>query len=310
MEVERPLLPKVRELLEGAGSGETPEHLLERRRYIKSDRFVSYALAEQHMERLQELLEAPKTARPDNLVLVGETNSGKTGLLSHFIDTRAAPVDDPNEPAARVPAIYVLMRGDVDEDRIYHWILERLFAPYKEKDRQDKKFRMIAELFERLSVQILVLDEFHHILGVTGAKQRRCLNVVKTLTSELQIPIVISGIPEVLPLLRTDPQIHNRFEAATLPRWEYGMEYREFLAGLEMDLPLLEPSNLGRKSISRRVYDLSEGLIGESVKLLLRVAARAAGGSEQITLESIEASHPVPPSLRHMEAEKALRRRV
>lgn len=307
--MERTLLPGAAQLVEQAAAGETATQLRARRQYIKSDRFVSYGLALEHLDRLEDLLESPKTARPDNLALVGETNSGKTGLLAHFITTRAAPVDNPNEAAARIPALYVLMRGDVDEDRIYHWILERLFAPYKEKDRQDKKFRMVAELFERLSIQMLILDEFHHILGVTGARQRRCLNVVKTLTSELQIPVVISGTPEVLPLLRTDPQIHNRFEAVTLPRWTYTLEFRQFLAGLEVDLPLLHVSNLGGAAVSRRVYDLSEGLLGEAVKLLRRAAVQAVGGAEKITLEGIEALNAVPPSLRHAEAEKVLYRR-
>lgn len=304
--MERQLTPGAAKLVAGAGSEETEAHLRERRLYIKADRFVSYSLALDYLEQMSDLLDSPKTLRPMNLALVGHSNSGKTGLLSHFVNTRAAPVDDPNEPSARIPALYIVVGGDVDEDRLYHWILDALFAAYKPKDRQDKKFRMIAELFERLSIQMLILDEFHHILGVTGAKQRRCLNVVKTMSTQLQIPIVISGIPEILPLLRTDPQIHSRFEPVALPRWEYGIEFRQFLAGLEMDLPLLEPSNLGGATISRRIYDLSEGLIGAAVKLIKRAASRAVGKGEKITLESIEALHAMPLSLQHGEIEREL----
>ena len=305
--MERELTPEAEALVvEAAKGNETAEHKRERKRHIKSDRFVEYSRALTYLDKMEDILDSPKMLRPTNVALVGFSNSGKTGLFSHFISTRAAPIDDPKEPYARIPALYVLIGSEVSEQRIYDWILDSLHAAYKDKDRLDKKLRMIEELFQRLSIQMLILDEFHHVLSVTGLKQRRCLNTIKTLTNRLQIPIVVGGIPETLSLLRTDPQIHNRFEVMTLPRWEYGMEFRQFLAGLEVDLPLLEVSNLGGAKISRRIYDLSEGLIGGAVKLVRQAAVAAVGKEEKITLESIEAMKAVPLSMMHSEAEKEL----
>lgn len=309
--MERILTAKAQALLATAGATETEEQRKARRLYLKEDRFVTYELAQKHVAILKDMLETPEggTQRPDCLALIGEPNSGKSGLLTHFVQAHAAPVDDPKEPAARIPALYVIMRGNVDEDRIYRWILDALSARYKENDRPDKRFRMVEELVERLSIQMLILDEFHHILAQTANKRRTCLNVVKTLISELRIPIVVGGIPEVSSLLGEDSQIASRFESITLPRWEYTVEYRQFLAGLEVDYPLLEASNLGDKNLSTHIYNLSEGLIGESVKLLRRAAVKAVGNEEKITLEGINALNPVPPSQRRQKAADEVFRR-
>lgn len=301
--VERELTNGARALLAGVGREDNEAARL---LYLQEDRYVVYPRAEMYLNRMRRLLDAPHVLRPANLIVVGETNNGKSALVREFVRQYAAPVDDPNEAAARIPALYVLLKSDVDEDRLYHWILNALLAAYKDKDRPDKKFRMVSDLFERLSIRMLVLDEFHHIMTATGARQRRCLNTIKTLGSELQIPIVATAIPQVFTLLRSDPQIHNRFEALALPRWKYGPEFRGFLAGLETDLPLLHPSGLDNPALARRIYDLSEGLLGEAVELLGEVAVQAVGKEERITLEGIEALNPVPPSLRDAEVERQL----
>ncbi|WP_412026644.1 TniB family NTP-binding protein [Deinococcus yunweiensis] len=303
--MERRLTSAVQALLRQAGDDEQQNQEL-RRTYLGEDRYVTYPRAEGYIKRMKALLDAPRVMRPNNLIVVGETNNGKTSVVTSFINRYAAPVDDPAEPAARIPALYVLLRSDTDEDRLYHWILDALLAPYKEKDRNDKKFRMIAELFERLSIRMLVLDEFHHISAATGARQRRCLNTVKTLSSGLRIPIVAMAIPQVFTLLESDPQIDNRFETLPLPRWSDLKEFRQFLAGLEMDLPLLEPSNLADMKLARRLFDLSEGLIGEAIKLIKQVGVEAVGGEERITLEGIEALNPVGVASRNDEARKLL----
>jgi len=308
--MERGLTAGVKTLLEQAQMGDDEWKAVntqQRKEYLAEDRYVMYPRARLHMERMQELVSAKaKVIRPENLMLVGETNNGKTSLVHQFIQQYAPPLDDPNEPSARIPVLYVLLRADVDEDRLYHWILDAMLAAYKDKDRQDKKFKMVAELVERLGIRMLIFDEFHHILTATGARQRRSVNTVKTLGSALQLSIVATGIPEVFSLLRTDPQIHNRFEALSLPRWEYGTEFRQFLAGLEMDLPLLNPSNLASPTLARHIYDFSEGLLGEAVKHLRRVAIRAVGGAEAITLEGSLALNPVPPSQRDADIERQL----
>ncbi|MCD0175523.1 TniB family NTP-binding protein [Deinococcus sp. 14RED07] len=306
--MERRLTSAVQALLAQAGGNEAQQQESQemRRTYLGEDRYVAYPRAEGYIRRMKALLDAPRVMRPNNLIIVGETNNGKTSVVTSFINRHAAPVDDPEEPAARIPALYVLLRSDTDEDRLYHWILDALMAPYKEKDRNDKKYRMIAELFERLSIRMLVLDEFHHISAATGARQRRCLNTVKTLSSGLQIPIVAMAIPQVFTLLESDPQIDNRFEALALPRWNDLREFRQFLAGLEMDLPLLNASNLSDATLARRIFDLSEGLIGEAIKLIKRVGTEAVGAEERITLEAINALNPVGVAGRNDEARRLL----
>ncbi|WP_293914107.1 TniB family NTP-binding protein [Deinococcus sp.] len=312
--MKRELTPGVMDLLSKLGESGNTEA---RRIYLAEDRYVIYTRAEEHMARMKDLLDIskdnPQQTKPDNFIIVGETSSGKTSLVKNFIRLYAAPVNDPDQPCAHLPALYVLFRAEPDEDRLYHWILDAMFAAYKEKDRPDKKYRMVVELIKRLDVRMLIFDEFHHILTATSVRQRRSLNTIKTLSTDLQIPMVATGIPEVFPLMRSDPQIHLRFETLALPRWQYPPkknEFRQFLSGLEQDLPLVQPSDLASREIARFLYDHSEGLIGEAVKLVSRAARRAVGGEERVTLAGIKALKPVAPSQRDVETQRELYGRV
>ena len=274
--------------------------------YILEDRFVEYPRARTYTNRMRALLTAPTVGRPDCLIFVGEACNGKTSLVRNFVRHYAAPVDDPNEPSARIPALHITFRAEVDEVRLSRWILEALCAPYKDKDQPDKNFRMIRGLTESLSVRLLVFDEFHHILNTTAQRQGRALNAIKTLTTELQLPIIATGIPEVCVLLRKDPQIYRRFKQLPLPLWKYGMEFRQFLAGLEQDLPLRKASNLAGKDLSLQIYNLTEGLLGEVIALIHCAATAALDTTEQITPEVIASLDFVPPSLREAELAREL----
>ena len=58
---------------------------LERIEYIRSSRWIGYPQAQQILTKLEDLLVFPKQNRMPNMLLVGDTNNGKTMLVSHFL---------------------------------------------------------------------------------------------------------------------------------------------------------------------------------------------------------------------------------
>jgi hypothetical protein len=112
-------------------------------------------------------------------------------------------------------------------------------------------------------LQVLIIDEIHHVLAGHVAKQRLFLNVLKYLGNELQIPLVGVGTMDALRALHTDPQMANRFEPVALPRWEMNREFQVLLASFERILPLQQPSRLAEPALAARLLALSEGTIGE-----------------------------------------------
>lgn len=292
---------------------ETPDHLLqkvaaylerpdaERIAFIRSPLWIGYPQAQQILDQLENLLTHPKSHRMPNLLLVGDTNNGKTMLVKRFCK-RHKPQDDPDGEAAVVPVLYVQAPPVPDEGRFYNAILELLFAPYKPGDRADRKQFQAIKLLRAVGLKMLVIDEIHHILAGTMTKQKAFLNVIKYLGNELEVPIVGVGTRDAFRAIQTDLQLSNRFDHALLPRWNNDDEYLRLLATFEHAIPLRQPSNLIDGALADKIYSMSEGYIGEISRLLVSAAVKAVEAKqERIDKKILDRIGWVAPSDRRKE---------
>lgn len=284
------LHPEVRPLLE--------ENERERIKAIAHPRWIGYTRAREVLARLEDLLTHPKTHRMPNLLLVGETNNGKTQIVNRFQQLHPA-YDHPTSDGIILPVLIVRAPPVPDEHRLYNRILETLGAPYKHKENIDKKQFQVFRVLRQLRLKMLVIDEIHDIIAGPLTRQRQFLNVVKDLGNELQIPIVGVGTHDAFAALQTDPQLSNRFEPMLLPRWSPGTESRRLLASFEQVLPLRQPSNLSDPALATRLLAMAEGTIGELSSLLSKAAVQAIRmGSERIEIGMLESIDWIPPSER------------
>lgn len=273
----------------------------ERLAYIRSPRWIGYPRAQEILDRLEGLLAHPKSHRMPNLLIVGDTNNGKTMLVQRFCN-RHKPQDNPEGEAAIVPVLYMQAPPVPDENRFYNTILELLFAPYKSADRPDRKQFQTIKLLRAVGLKMLVIDEIHHILAGTMTKQRAFLNVIKYLGNELEVPIVGVGIRDAFRAIQTDPQLSNRFDPVMLPRWANDEEFLRLLATFERILPLRQPSNLVDGPLADKIYSMSEGYIGEISGLLVLAAVHAVEARhERIDKKMLDAIGWTVPSERRKE---------
>lgn len=278
----------------------------ERIEKIRSPRWIGYPRTKAIIAKLEDLLTWPKSHRMPNLLLVGDTNNGKTMLVQRFRSLHPAH-DNPQGQGVRVPVLVIQAPPTPDEGRFYNTILELLFAPYKPNDRVDKKQAQVVKLLRYVGLQMLVIDEIHHILAGNLNRQRTFLNVIKYLGNELQVPIVGVGTKDAFRAIQTDPQLANRFEPALLPRWTFDADFLRLLASFERMLPLAEPSNLHDTSLATKLFSLSEGYLGELSTLLTFAGTTAVdSGRERIDAKLIEDLGWVSPSERRRQAERVL----
>jgi hypothetical protein len=265
---------------------------------IRSNRWIRYPRAEQVIKQLEELLLLPKTHRMPNLLVVGQTNNGKTALLTHFIQRHHAHFGD-IDTTSRVPVIAVQAPPTPDERRFYQAIITKLYPAFRPSPRTDILQREALRLLKSVRIKMLIIDEIHHVLAGPMLKQRQFLNVIKYLGNELQIPLVAVGTQDAFNAIHTDPQLANRFEPAILPRWIMGDEYLRLLASFESLLPLERPSMLIEPALALKILSLSEGTIGEIATLIQRAALYAIEHNiEQITSVGLEGCGYIPPSRR------------
>jgi type II secretory pathway predicted ATPase ExeA len=271
---------------------------------IRSPRWIGYPRAKVVLAKLEDLLVYPRSHRMPNMLVVGDTNNGKTMLVQRFCSLHPAD-NNPGGDGVHVPVLFVQAPPVPDEGRFYNAILELLFAPYKPNDRVDRKQFQVIKLLKYVGLRMLVIDEIHHIMAGNLNKQRTFLNVLKYLGNELQIPIVTVGTRDAFRALQTDSQLANRFEPVLLPRWEFDTDFLRLLASFERMLPLREPSLLHDTTLSAKLFSMCEGYIGELSRLLTMAGVYAVeSGKERIDEKVLNAIDWVSPSDRKRQIDR------
>lgn len=272
--------------------------------HIRSPHWIGYPQAGHILDKLEDLLVYPKIHRMPNLLIVGDTNNGKTMLAHRFL--RKHPADQNLDgDSVLVPVLLVQAPPVPDEGRFYNTILDAIFAPYKSHDRIDKKQTQVIHLLKRMQTRMLIIDEIHHILAGSMNRQRAFLNVIKYLGNDLQIPIVGIGTKEAFRALQTDPQLSNRFEPAILPRWNLDRNFLRLLVSFERMIPLKRPSELQTRELAVRLYNMSEGYIGELSRILTEAAVTAVQNeTEQINHEVLDSIGWITPTERKRQIDK------
>lgn len=249
----------------------------------------------------RNLLSHPRQPRMPNMLLIGDTNNGKTHLIKHFL--RSHPADEnPGGEHINAPVLFVNAPPSPSEDGLYIEILNALFE-HVPMSSTDARRNRVYQVLKNVQLKVLVIDDLHNILAGTTTKTHVVLNMLKYLGNKLEISIVGCGTGDLLRAVSISPEIENRFEPQLLPRWESGKDYNRLLSSFESTLPLRRPSSLATPEMSKKILAMSERLIGEMSKLLTAAAIHAIKhGEEQITPEVLNACGFVPPGDRKQRA--------
>lgn len=286
------LLPEVQKQLELSDK--------ERLYHIEEDKWIGYPIALDIIDKLETLLNYPKKNRMPGLLIIGDTNNGKTSIIKRFASKYKAFKDSEKYDATQIRVISTQAPSGPDVGHLYSRILELFAVPYNSTEKVPKKEEMIRNYLNKCGAKMLIIDEIHNILSGPISKQKQFMNTLKNLSNDLQIAIVLSGIKDALYATNTDPQINNRFKPIFLTKWKLNKDFLSLLAGIEKTLPLKKASNLATtKAVALKIYDLSEGNIGEVFDLIVSASELAIKSqSEQITLKEIKECGFVKPSMR------------
>lgn len=268
--------------------------------------FVFYDKANRIRDRLSELLDQPRSHRPQSMLIAGATNNGKTMLVNKFLSSR--PIDnDPKANRSEAKVLYIQMPPVPDQRQFYLSILQKLECPVRTTTALGGLQSLTMKILETVNTKMLIIDEIHNIYAGRFEQQRAFLNILRYISNEHHINIVCCGIENSVRALQYDEQLANRFEHWTLPRWGFNDTSRKLLATLETTLPLRHQSHLANPDTMRCIISLSEGTIGEIARLITSAAQRAiATQRERIDVELVGELGWVPPSQRRREAERVL----
>jgi hypothetical protein len=267
--------------------------------------WMKYRLGEETLQLLEDRLSESQTHRMRNVLIIADSNSGKTRLALRFMRRHRAVVS--LTEASVVPILYVEATA-ADESRFYNAILEELpVFKHGQTVRADLKEILVIRAMKDCGIRMLIIDELHNLLNAAPQKLNNFRRVIRTLGNQLQIPIVALGTRDAFHAISSDPQLANRFQVVVLPKWtlddpskpDEPSEYRQFLAAFERLLPFTASSDLGNDPMASKIYALSEGTIGEAANLLRDAATWSVRNDcDGITEKALKSCGFVPPSRR------------
>ena len=272
-------------------AGTRAEAMLDHRTRIRSlqrDRWIDYPRATEALQRLERLLNAPERERMPCMALHGDSNIGKTLIVSKL--RREHPsVFDALKGVERRQIIAMQMPATPDQHRFYAALLFELGAPHSATASLSTLERLVRDLLRRIAPRMLIVDEVHHLLAGGHREQRASLNLLKYLANDLKLSVVVVGTADASLALETDAQMRSRFTPFEIPRWRESDEFRRLLGAFERVLPLRRASNLAQRAVVEFLLAASGGLTGEVSRLLNEAAELAIGdATERITMKHLE----------------------
>ena len=260
----------------------------ERLAFLDEPRWIGYATANTIIDNLQGLMNKAKRPRMPNLLIIGDSNNGKTTLVNHFSKKFGVTYLNDNQDAV-IPIVTIQAPPSANEKELYITLIEFFGLPYRStKSSVDLRYQVL-HAFRELNVKMLIIDEIHSLLTGTPRQQRQIMNTIKLICNELQIPIVGVGTKDAIRVLHTDPQHASRFDVAEIPIWSNNNDFKKLLGSFEKIMPLKKASNLQNSELATQIYHISDGNLGNIHRLLVECTSDAIKqGEEFITLNNIE----------------------
>ncbi|HCF4373743.1 TniB family NTP-binding protein [Pseudomonas aeruginosa] len=270
---------------------------------MRKDVWVGYEAALEVRHHLEQLLIHPDSNRMPCLALLGRSQNGKSSILANFLK-RNTPVTKPDAEKALMPVLLIDMPPAPIEGRLYYKILSKFGVAGSAREPDESMLHRISILLTHLETKMLIVDEAFNLNGGSHTQHQRMLNSIRGICTTLRIPVVIAGVPEIDPILARDESIGNRFRPIYLPTWTDRRleEYARFIKTFLKHFKLANPSDLMDEQALMQLLHLSDGLLGETVKILTALAEMAIrSGSEviepkHITKQHLDAAGYVPPA--------------
>lgn len=256
-----------------------------------SDRWIGYKKAVTILDTLTDILNRPRKLRPECLLIVGDSNMGKTTIIHEFTKqyyTKTVNDIDMELLSVKKPVLTILAPAKANVKELYINILNHFFVPFRPTDPEAKLRNQAVHLMRKYEKKMLIIDEIHNCLTGSTKLLSEVMNTLKNLSNDLSLNIVGVGTREAVTILHTDAQYASRFDVAMLPKWELNQDFLRLLLSYVRLLPLKKRSDLASQRLATLIFEISGGNFGDLNRLLIECAKEAiVQGNEEITEEIV-----------------------
>lgn len=273
-------------------------------KFIEQTPWIGHEVVEKIWNKMEEILAHTRNHRMPDLNIVARSNSGKTTILKRFAQTHKAELDE-ETGELYAPVIAAVMPHDPTEILFVNALLKSVQLTVKKTDSFPNKLEQLYNALERVECKVILLDEIQHI-GVGSAREQHLIvNMMKNMSSILQISFIVAGTPAAINIFGFDEQFQKRFRPAVIPSWNEGEELESLLASFESLLPLEEPSDLASDEMVRYILSHTDRTIGDIYDLLRAATTYAIKkGDKKLTINIMEKCDHMSPQAIEEEKKK------
>lgn len=258
--------------------------------WVLADAWVHTPVTNAAFQWMAYLYRSGPVIRPPCLQIIAEGGMGKTAVLLAFASlypVQQAP-DDPLR--LRRPVLYAECKPDPSGIAgVRHAILKAAWPEAKYFACSEHE---IDSTLHAQGVRLLLLDELGELTKAGMASHRKALSELKRISNTLRVSIVAATVTNLAHVLDVDQQFANRFKRKiTIPPWSLSQDLRNFIFGLERNLPFPERSSLDGPSFLPWIAQQSDGNTKEIVELIRLAALHAlTNGATHIEMCHLEAA--------------------
>ncbi len=222
--------------------------------------------------------------------LTGPSGAGKSTIVKAY---RAAFPKKVEQTRTVKPVIYAPLKPKTSVKGMYSAVLRALGDPANTSGTELSMEQRCTTLMEKTGVELLIIDEIHHVLpGHVAAKTttQQAADLLKSLIDTTQVPIVCVGLDHSERLLHAQitpdnpqDQLKRRFRE-TVCIYPFDIDDDEWLSMIDGYQKALDFKciNLTEPSIAYQLYLATNGLHG-LLKNLFREALELVDQGDQIT---------------------------
>lgn len=211
-----------------------------------------------------------RAGEPENLFISGITGLGKTTLCKIYLQ-RYPNIQINSDD--KIPVLYARTPTPATIKNLASGLLEAMGDPCSDRGTTVTITKRLKTFLKACGVELIILDEFQHLNG-TENKLYQAADWLKALIEDSNVPIVVIGLPESTGVLNTNSQLNRRFSHRCDLEpfgWE-SAEDRKFFTSLlhtiDLKLPFPERTQLASEDLKPRIFDASDGVFGDLIKLI------------------------------------------
>lgn len=253
--------------------------------HIRRDRWIPHRQASRAFRRMALTMEGERLLRPLSFLLWGPPNSGKSAIIRRFVTQRERDHFDTDEGIQRRSLLKIECPEEASPVGLLDAIADTLDPSINRfvANNQRAVRRAAYEALRLADCRAIAIDNINNFAVSRGRGMAVTLNAMRGLTAELQLSFLCAGKSTAHSVLKTDPQLIERFAFIELKAMALDGEFPSFVRTLVGTYPLRRSRMLSDEAVAES-HAKSQGFIGRAVILLSEAAVLAVEtGEEAIT---------------------------